>query len=167
MAVLLLLAAFAAYAVWGKGTLPQTIRQGVRSSLEEDFRIKESLGELFFAQKKQDSVATNAQTAIVSLLTPAQGEMRATEESTGAVFACKRFSAVLATADGVIESVDDTRLTLRHADGKLSVYQNVGTLWQAGKNVKRGDTVGYATGEVIFRLYVGGVPLDPRPYFVS
>ena len=54
IAVILLILFAALYIAFGKGVAAQRLRQGISMSLEEDFKIKESLGQVFLVQGRKD-----------------------------------------------------------------------------------------------------------------
>lgn len=132
----------------------EPVKQAVRYSLAEDFRIKESLGKLFLVEKAGPEATTVASAAV------AQAAYR--KENGALVYACRQNEAVYAVSGGTVETVSQTAVTLRHGDGALSRYSGVGALCRAGEQVERGDVIGYALGEVTYRKYLHCRPVEPE-----
>ncbi len=142
-----------------------SVRKAISISLEEDFKIKESLGKVFFAAKDEDSVSASTMVDIISLGSP--GEECVLENILGEPclkINSGKYSSVWATEDGVIESVSENRMTLRHYDGKLSEYKNVCAIKKEGEKVYKGDSIGYITGDAIYKLYENCKTLNPGDY---
>lgn len=150
----------------GIGKTADGLRQGIAESLREDFRIKESLGQLFLMEREKPAAPASGQAEMTALIRPAQGETEAITVCGDPCWyiTCGRFNAVCAVADGVIETVGEGRVTLRHTDGKLSVYQFVTPLCAAGQRVLAGETVGYVEETLCYRLLENCVALDPADY---
>ncbi len=167
IALMLLIVGFVGYIWHGKGTFAVELRNGITESLEEDFKIKESLGQVFFANNEENSVTASANVTVTSLTVPAKGEYVFCDEmgeSTVRVYA-KKYSNVVACGDGTVESVEKDRITLRLKDGKLAVYGGVGALKKENDEVKCGETVGYARDNVELSLYENCVLLNAREFF--
>ena len=150
----------------GTGRTAGALRQGIAESLREDFRIKESLGQLFLMEHEKTSAQVSGEATVMTLKRPAEGTTEAITVCGDPCWyiTCGRFNAVCAVADGVIETVGDGRLTLRHTDGKLSVYQFVSPLCAQGQRVYAGETVGYVEETLCYRLLENCVALDPADY---
>ena len=167
IAVILLLLFAALYIAFGKGTAAQRLRQEISMSIEEDFKIKESLGQVFLVQGEETSQEVNGSNVTVTgLIRPADGYLHKVDAVTETYLEieCDRFNGVYAVADGQIESCDGNRITLRHNDGKLSVYTGCGSLTGEGKQVRQGDVIGYVDGLLTYRLYENCVALNPMDY---
>lgn len=157
----------ALYIAFGTDKPAQTLREGISMSLDEDFKIKESLGKILLVEDKNESVAVSGNVEILTMAYPVNGEM-SKKENMGEeclVFDCRKFSGVRAVADGTVEKCEKDKITLRHGDGKLSVYTGVGCLCREGQNVSKGDIVGYAKEDVVYRLYDKCNSIDPSIYF--
>lgn len=167
IAVLLLVLFAGLYIAFGKGIAAQRLRQGISMSLEEDFKIKESLGQVFFVQGEKDSQEVNGgNVSVTGLVRPADGYLHEVNAANEAYLEveCGRFNGVYAVAGGTIESCENGRITLRHSDGKLSVYSGCGSLTGQGKKVRQGEVIGYADGLLTYRLYENCVALNPMDY---
>lgn len=167
IAVILLILFAALYIAFGKGVEAQRLRQGISMSLEEDFKIKESLGQVFLVQGEEGSQEVNSgNVSVTGLIRPADGYIHEVSAANEAYLEveCGRFNGVYAVADGKVESCENGRITLRHSDGKLSVYSGCGSLTGQGKQVKQGDVIGYVDGLLTYRLYENCVALNPMDY---
>ena len=160
--VLILLAFFIAFS---KSDGAQNIRDAVEFSLEEDFKIKESLGKVFLVQNEEDSVSASTDITVSSFLKPSENYMLGFELGEPCLkIVCDKYASIQATGDGVVESVTKTRVTIRHYDGKLSEYKNVCALLKEGEKVLAGDSVGYSLGESSYKLYENCIALNPKEY---
>lgn len=162
LVILILIAFFVAFS---KSESAKKVRSAVEFSLEEDFKIKESLGKVFFVEKEQDSVNASTNITVSSLCLPSDNCVL--ESSLGEPclkIICNKYASVVATGDGVIESVSENRVTIRHYDGKLSEYKNVCAILKKGEKVNKGDSIGYSTGDTVYKLYENCKPLNPEDY---
>ena len=166
-AVILALIVLAAI-VLGNGKGISLIKYGVAQSIEEDFKIKESLGKLFFAQKDDESVQASGSVTISSFTSPVKNGEFTLMETAGDKYLeirVKRFSVLVASAEGYVEALDGDRAVVRHPDGKKSVYQGVKPLVRLGDKVEKGESLCYAVSDkVVFRLYEDMAALDPFEY---
>ncbi len=163
--VLMLIGFFVLYISFGKGAFATEFKKGIAFSLEEDFKIKESLGQVFFMDSSED-IAASGSVSITKLIAPADCEMRAEAVfgETVIVLDCNEFSELMAVADGVIEVCEKDRFTLRHNDGKLSVYSGATGLYRIGDRVKQGTVIGYTNGEAYYKLYENCIAVNPFEY---
>lgn len=166
-AIILLFVFACVYVALGKGTAAKELRSGIKQSLEEDFKIKESLGQIFLVKKDGEIKEASSNVTVEGLYSPATGE-KCFETFAGepvmTVNAVK-FAGVYAVSDGIIEDAGETRISLRHSDGKKSVYTGVRATVQKGDSVKKGDSIGYAEGKISYRLYSSCIAVDPQQYF--
>jgi len=164
---ILLIIMLTLYIIFGSGTGAQAIRNGITQSVEEDFKIKESLGQLFFAEGKADAKAVSGQIQIASLCMPVQCDYELNEAygQKNVTFHCKRLSRIVAVCDGTVEACEENMLCLRHSDGKKSVYSGIGLLVKEGQSVSAGEIIGYAEGTLSYSLYESCVALNPLDYF--
>lgn len=164
-AIVLLFVMFFTYAAFGKGS--EELRKGIKQSLDEDFKIKESLGQIFLVKNGTDTKEASSSVTVDGLYCPALGE-KSFEAFAGepsmTVNSCK-FAGVYAVSDGTVEAADENRISLRHSDGIKSVYTGVCASVKKGDSVKRGESVGYAQGKITYRLYSSCTALDPQDYF--
>lgn len=152
------------YIVFDKNA--ETLRNGIEISLQEDFKIKESLGQVFFLQKDEDAHTVSSNVAVTSMKIPCEGEISQKElfGEVCIVICCDEFASVCATENGVIESCGDGRITLRHDDGKLSTYFGAVCLLSKGQRVLKGENIGFAQSEITYKLYENCVALNPLDY---
>lgn len=146
----------------------ETIRNGIKISLQEDFKIKETLGQVFFLDKDEEDISVSSNITVTSFSMPCKGEI-SKKEILGEpciVIYCDEFESVLATANGVIENCGDDKISIRHDDGKLSNYFGAVCILPKGKRVSKGENIGYAKSEITYRLYENCVALDPLDYLV-
>jgi hypothetical protein len=143
------------------------IKEAMAYSIQEDFKIKESLGQIFLIEKNTESVNVSGTTAVTSLERPVDGVFCVNRSLGEPVyeFDCEKYVGIKATADGKIECAEDDRITLRHNDGKLSVYYNAVSYLRVGDTVKKGESIGYANGNLNYKLYENCIALDPGEYF--
>ena len=144
----------------------ETLKKGIEISLQEDFKIKETLGQVFFLDEEDKDTTVSSSVNITSMSMPCSGEF-SLKEVLGEkciVIYCDSFENVCATANGKIESNENDKVTIRHPDGKLSSYYGVTCLLKNGEAVKKGDTVGYTKGKIVYKLYENCVALDPLEY---
>ncbi len=161
---LLIILGFSTFILFNKKG--ETLKKGIEISLQEDFKIKETLGQVFFLDEEDKDTTVSSSVNITSMTMPCSGEF-SLKEILGEkciVIYCNAFESVCATADGKIESNENGKITIRHPDGKLSSYYGVTCLLKCGEPVKKGDTVGYAKGEMTYKLYENCVALDPLEY---
>lgn len=161
--IIIILVAF--FVAFSKSESAKKVRNAIEFSLEEDFKIKESLGKVFFAQKEEDSVSASTDITVSSLSLPSENCVL--DFSLGEPYlkiVCSKYSSVVATGDGVIESVSQNRVTIRHYDGKLSEYKNVCAILKKGEKVNKGDSIGYSLGDSVYKLYENCEPLNPEDY---
>ena len=144
----------------------EILREGISLSLQEDFKIKESLGQVFLLSKEDNAQTVSLNVTVTSMSMPCEGEIALTEifGEKAIIIDSMKYQSVYATEDGVIESCDDNKITLRHNDGKLSSYYGVGCLCSKGDRVTKGESIGYAKGEISYKLYENCVALDPLEY---
>jgi len=144
----------------------KNLKEGIEISLQEDFKIKESLGQVFFLEKQPESTAVSGEISVTSMILPCNGELTQKEilGEKCIVISSDMFEGVYATADGVIENAENSKITIRHYDGTLSSYYGATALVKKGESVKKGDTVGYSKGELIFKLFKNCVSIDPLEY---
>ncbi len=142
------------------------LKEGIKVSLQEDFKIKESLGQLFFLEKTQEDASVSGNVNVTSLAMPCNGVV-----SQGEILGDKcitistdMFEGVYATADGVIENAGNNKISIRHYDGKLSSYYGATCLLKQGEKVAKGDVIGYSKGDLIFKLYENCTCIDPMEY---
>jgi hypothetical protein len=150
-----------------KGEAGAKLKEAVAYSLQEDFKIKESLGQIFLVEKDKESVSVSGTTTVTSLEKPVDA-IFTVDRSLGEPvyeFECEKYVGIKATEDGAIESADGNRVTLRHNDGKLSVYYNAVSYYRVGDKVKKGESIGYANGNLNYKLYENCIALDPGEYF--
>ncbi len=165
IALLIILILVAFFVAFSKSESAKKVRGAISFSLEEDFKIKESLGKVFFIEENEDSVNASTNITISSFCLP--GENCVLDFSLGEPYLkilCSKYASVLATGDGVIESVTENRITIRHYDGKLSEYKNVCAILKKGEKVLQGDSIGYSLGESVYKLYENCKPLNPEDY---
>ncbi|MBR2860957.1 MAG: hypothetical protein IKB86_03875 [Clostridia bacterium] len=169
IALVLLTAFIGLYVAFGSGEFAQNVKYAVEMSLEEDFKIKESLGQVFLAQKNQDSQQVSGSATVLTLKRPMEIEPELIDYlgDKALKFNCEKYAAVSSSGAGKIETVENNRITVRHYDGKLSIYSNVGSLVRAGDTVEQGECIGFAKEDVIFRLSENCVFLNPLDYFVA
>lgn len=155
------------YISFGKGAAAKELRGGIKQSLDEDFKIKESLGQIFLVKSGDETTEASSNVTVEGLYMPAVGE-KCYETFAGepvmTVDAVK-FAGVYAVSDGIIEDADETRISLRHSDGKKSVYTGAFATVKKGDKVVKGDSIGYAEGKISYRLYSSCVAVDPKEYF--
>ncbi len=144
----------------------ETVRNGVEISLQEDFKIKETLGQVFFLEKDEKDKAVSSNITVTSMSMPCKGEIFKTDVlgETCIIIYCDEFENICATADGVIENCENGKITLRHDDGKLSSYYGAVCLLRKGERVFKGDNIGYAKSEITYKLYENCIALDPLEY---
>lgn len=144
----------------------ETLKKGIEISLQEDFKIKESLGQIFLIDNENKDITVSSLITVTSISLPCQGEIEQQEilGEKSIVVHCKKFESVCATADGVIESCENDKMTLRHNDGKLSYYYGAVCLLKKGDKVEKGESIGYAKGNVTYKLYENCVALNPMEY---
>ncbi len=144
----------------------EALKEGITVSLQEDFKIKESLGQVFFLEGETESQAVSSNITVSAMSMPCDGDITVTElyGEKAIIIDSIKYQSVYATADGIIEKSEDGKITLRHYDGKLSSYYGVGALCSTGDKVKKGESIGYAKGRVTYRLYDNCVSLDPLNY---
>ena len=156
-AIILLFVFACVYVALGKGTAAKELRSG----------IKQSLGQIFLVKKDGETKEASSNVTVEGLYSPATGE-KCFETFAGepvmTVNAVK-FAGVYAVSDGIIEDAGETRISLRHSDGKKSVYTGVRATVQKGDSVKKGDSIGYAEGKISYRLYSSCIAVDPQQYF--
>lgn len=162
--MLMIIFCITAYVVFGKNA--EVLRKGIEISLEEDFKIKESLGKVFFLDKNDETQTVSSQVEITTMEIPCNVEFRQKEilGEKCIVFHCTKYESVNATADGVIEYCENSKISLRHSDGKLSTFYGVVCLLKQGDKVALGENIGYAEGEVTYKLYENCIALDPLEY---
>lgn len=167
ISALLVMCIFALFVVFSDSSGAKKIKNAIMVSLEEDFKIKESLGQIFLVEKEEDSVSASTNITVSALISPSATGKITLEQVLGQPqinIECEKYSSILATGDGTIETVKDNKITLRHNDGKLSVYNNVSSLVKIGDRVKMGESIGYALGTVEFKLYENCIALDPMEF---
>ncbi len=167
ISVSLILCIIAVFVIFSDSRGAEKIKSAIEMSLEEDFKIKESLGKVFFVEKQDESVSASTSVTITSLISPSATGLINSKTVLGQPLIeidCQKYSSILATGDGIIESIKENKITLRHNDGKLSVYSNVSSLVKTGEKVKMGDSIGYALGKVEYTLYSNCIQLDPMEY---
>lgn len=155
------------YILLGKGNTATELRNGISHSLDEDFKIKESLGQIFFAKNENESVAASSNATVSAMAIPAKGEYEFCEEmgKNKLKIYANKYSNVVACNDGIIESVDKNHISLRLADGKLAVYSGIGSLKKENDNVKKGDSIGFAKENVEVTLYENCILLNAGEFF--
>ena len=161
--VILLLIAF--FVVFSQNETAKKVRNAISFSLEEDFKIKESLGKVFFVEKEEDSVNVSANITVSTLSLPS--ENCSLDFYLGQPYLkieCSKYSSIVATGDGIIESISNNRVTIRHYDGKLSEYKNVCAILKTGEKVIKGDSIGYSIGNSTYKLYENCKTLNPEDY---
>lgn len=163
----LIMCIFALFVIFSDNAGALKIKNAIVFSLEEDFKIKESLGQLFLVEQQEDSVSASTNVNVSAFISPSATGKINSKNVLGRPqieIECEKYSSILATGDGTIETVKENKITLRHSDGKLSVYNNVSSLVKAGDTVKKGDSIGYALGNVEYKLYENCIALDPMEY---
>ncbi len=167
VATLILLCVLVLFVIFSDNHSAKKIKNAISVSLNEDFKIKESLGKVFFVEQEEDSVSASTSVTVTAFCSPSSTGTIQREVDSGQPMIkilCDKYSSIVATQDGVIESVSDNRITLRHYDGKLSEYKNVGSIVKKGEKVNMGDSIGYAKATVEYKLYKNLIPLDPTEY---
>ncbi len=156
----------ALFITFGKSSIARTLREGIEMSLDEDFKIKESLGQVFLMQNDGDSVSVSGNVTVSHMIMPVKGEAETVTDMGEYCMniKCKKFAGVCAVTDGTVEHCDGESISLRHRDGKKSVYKGVGALCKEGQDVLQGDIIGYAKTDVCFKLYENCISLDPSEY---
>ena len=141
-------------------------KNGIEISLQEDFKIKETLGQVFFLDKEKEDIKVSSSVQITSISLPCKGEIEQKEilGEKCIVIHSKKFESVKASNDGIIETVGNDRIAIRHYDGKLSHYYGAVCLLKKGESVKKGESIGYAKGNITFKLYENCVALNPMEY---
>ncbi len=142
------------------------LKNGIQISLQEDFKIKESLGKVFFLDNESGEITASSSVSVTSISLPCSGEIEQKEilgEKCIVIYS-KKFESVCATADGVIESAENDKITIRHSDGKLSHYYGAVCLLKKDEKVKKGESIGYANGNVTYKLYENCIALNPLEY---
>ncbi len=144
----------------------EALSEAMAVSLQEDFKIKESLGQVFFLEETGRSETVSSSVTVTSMAMPCDGEITLTEilGEKSIIIDSMKYQSVYATQDGVIESCDNNKITLRHNDGKLSSYFGVGSLCSIGDKVEKGESIGYAKGEISYKLYENCIALDPLEF---
>ncbi|MBE7092782.1 MAG: M23 family metallopeptidase [Clostridiales bacterium] len=164
---LFLIICLSIFVVFSENSAAKNIKGAINMSLEEDFKIKESLGQIFFVENEDDSVSASTSVTVSDLISPsATGKItqKLVLGQPQIIIECEKYSSILATGDGIIESVSSDRITLRHYDGKLSEYKNVGSVVKKGDKVKMGESIGYAKDAVEYKLYENLIAIDPLEY---
>ena len=153
-------------AVFVIGNNAEFFKNGIEISLQEDFKIKETLGQVFFIDKDKDDTTVSSSVEITSISLPCSGEIEQKEilGEKCIVIHSKKFESVCASNDGIIENAENDKITIRHNDGKLSHYYGAVCLLKKGDIVKKGESIGYAKGNVTFKLYENCVALNPMEY---
>lgn len=165
IALFLLTAVFAVFVVFSSTKTAQALRDGVKMSLEEDFKIKESLGKVFFVQNKDDSQEVSGTVNVVRFAAPATGRCESLNDGEPFFrYENGRYNGIYAVNDGIIESCENEKITIRHKDGKLSVYYGCTALVKKGSSVKKGEVIGYSGETMEYKLYQNCVALDPAIY---
>ncbi len=143
------------------------LKEAINYSLQEDFKIKESLGQIFLIEDEGESTSVSGDILVSSINKPVDAvySVNRTYGEVQYVFECERYVSIKATADGKIEGADGEKVTLRHSDGKLSVYYNATCYLRQGDQVKKGECIGYANGNITYKLYDNCVALDAGEYF--
>ena len=166
-AAVILAVVFSLYIAFGRGTAAKELRNGIGHSLDEDFKIKESLGQIFLVKNGNETTEASSNVTVDGFYPPAVGK-KSYETFAGepvmTVNAVK-FAGVYAVCDGQIEDADEKRISLRHSDGKKSIYIGVCATVKKGDTVRRGEPIGYAWGKINYRIYSACVAVDPKQYF--
>lgn len=144
----------------------ELLKNGIEISLQEDFKIKETLGQVFFLDNEKEDTPVSSSVEITSISLPCSGEIEQKEilGEKCIVIHSEKFESVNATNDGIIENIENDKITIRHNDGKLSHYYGTVCLMKKGDSVRKGESIGYAKGNVTFKLYENCVALDPMEY---
>lgn len=139
------------------------LREGVRLGIEDDFKIRESIGKVFLIDAE---VPVSGGVSVESLILPVNADFKEQTVLGDKVicFETERLAPVFAVADGKIENITDEKITLRHNDGMLSVYNGAGCLLSKGATVKRGEHIAYSEGKITYKLYDNCVAVDPLLY---
>ncbi len=164
--IALLMIFSALFITFGNSDIARTLRSGIEMSLDEDFKIKESLGQLFLMQNDGDAISVSGNVTVSHLIMPVAGEVNADTDMGEYCLniKCRKFAGVCAVADGIIERCEKEAVAIRHSDGKKSVYKGIGALCKEGQEVLQGDIIGYAKSNVCYKLYENCIALDPSLY---
>lgn len=166
--ILLLFITATVYIVFSKSSSAQEIRYGISQSIDEDFKIKESLGQVFFVKSEENAQQVSSNVTVQGKILPAEGEISYKVENGEkiAVFKCEKYSDVFAVESGNLEKSENGRVTVRHEDGSKSVYTGVHLIKKEGEKVCIGEKIGYAIKQVEFKAYGRGCKvIDVEEYF--
>ncbi len=153
--VLLLFITATVYIAFSKSESAQEIRYGISQSIDEDFKIKESLGQVFFVKSEENVQQVSSNVSIQGKILPVEGEISYKLENGEkiALFNCEKYSDVFAVESGTLEKWEKGRITLRHSNGSKSVYTGVHSIKKTGEKVYGGEKIGYAIKQVGFKAY--------------
>lgn len=154
-AILLLCITATAFIMFSKSNSAQEIRYGISQSIDEDFKIKESLGQVFFVENSEDTQSVSANITVQGKVLPANGEIifNTVNGEKIAVINCEKYSNIYAVENGNIENAEKGTVTIRHNDGSKSVYTGVRLNKKKGDTVFKGEKIGYSIKEIEFKMY--------------
>lgn len=163
IAMVLLTVVFGAFVAFSNSKTASALRNGIQMSIEEDFKIKDSLGKIFFVDAQEESQAVSGNATVVSYFLP----MDAVWEKNGEQieFYPQNYQGVVAVKDGFIEEITDESVIIRHEDGSISKYLSCKPLCKENEQVSGGQTIGYASEKMVFCHFKDGKTVDLSGYF--
>lgn len=163
IAMVLLTVVFGAFVAFSSNKTASALRNGIQMSIEEDFKIKDSLGKIFFVDAQEDSQAVSGNATVVSYFLPMDAEWKKSGEQIE--FYPQNYQGVVAVKDGFIEEITNESVTIRHEDGSISKYLLCKPLCKQNERVSGGQTIGYASEKMVFCHIKDGNNVDLSGYF--
>lgn len=163
IAMILITVVFGAFIAFSDSKTATALRNGIQLSLEEDFKIKDSLGKVFFVEEQSDSQAVSGNASVITYLLPMDA---AWEKTNSAIeFYPQGYQSVFAVLDGCVEEITSDCVKIKHSNGSISEYVDCKPLCKIGQNISAGETIGYASEKMIFCFSQNGENIDLSGYF--
>lgn len=163
IAIILITVVFGAFVAFSSSKTATALRNGIQLSLEEDFKIKDSLGKVFFVDAEDDSQAASSNAVVNSYILPMDATWEKIDKNIE--FYPQGYQSVFAVLDGYIEEISDESVKIKHTNGSLSEYFACRPLCKVGQNVCAGETIGYANEKMVFCFSQNGENIDLSDYF--
>lgn len=154
---------FGVFVAFSDSKTASALRNGIQLSIEEDFKIKDSLGKVFFVDANVNSQVVSGTATVNAYITPMDAAWEKTDKNVE--FYPQGYQSVFAVLDGIVEEITYDSVKIKHNDGVISEYTFCKPLCKKGQSVSAGETIGYASETMTFSFYRNGEKIDLSGYF--
>lgn len=164
IAMILLTVVFGAYVAFSDAKTATALRDGIQMSIEEDFKIKDSLGKVFFVEaQEEDSKQVSAGVTVNAFVKPIDASWQKSGEAIE--FYPQKYQSVCAIAKGEVLLAQGESIKIKHSDGTISTYLSCKPLCKVGETVFSGKTIGYASEKMTLMVEKDGKKIDLSAFF--